>query len=276
MISRFSLKFTNTAIRSALPGVTQFTMGSRIMRNYMHVPDASREKDRVNLQDEFDRDDPIIKTDRVYKPTHTIEFNRVGEVLLYSCEPTQHMTIYFKYPYILYESAIPLCMFMWYVNPFGLAWHWNYMNIFAISSQWWPRVWYFAYIKYRPRRMYLLRGGRYVKIESSSQAGDRYTVWAENRYFNVLTEDAQNFEEPDEAEFLTEEGQLKYETTVQMENYREQGVNINDQLIVFMKEGVVHEPELFEAVMKGYNVDTTDFVINTENNFRARDGIKNV
>ncbi len=24
----------------------------------------------------------------VYKPSHTIEFNREGEVLLYSCEPT--------------------------------------------------------------------------------------------------------------------------------------------------------------------------------------------
>jgi len=61
-----------------------------------------------------------------------------------------------------------------------------------------------------------------------------------------------------------------------MEHWREQGVNVNNQLIIFMKEGVVHEPELFEAVMKGYNVDTTDFVINTENNFRAREGIKNV
>jgi hypothetical protein len=30
-------------------------------------------------------------TDRIYKPTYTIEFNREGEVLLYSCEPTKEV-----------------------------------------------------------------------------------------------------------------------------------------------------------------------------------------
>ena len=39
-----------------------------------------------------------------------------------------------------------------------------------------------------------------------------------------------------------------------------------------MNEGVVHHPELFEAVCKGYNVDTSDFVINTAHNLRAKEG----
>lgn len=39
-----------------------------------------------------------------------------------------------------------------------------------------------------------------------------------------------------------------------------------------MKEGIVHHPEIFEAVIKGYNVDTTDFVINTADNVRSREG----
>jgi len=168
MISRFGLKFNNIATRISLPGVTKMAQASPIMRNYMHVPDAQREKLKVGLQDEYDKDDPIITTDRVYKPTYTVEFNRVGETLLYSCEPTKHMTIYMKYPYILYESFIPICAFMWYVNPFNIPWNWNYLNIFAMASLWWPRVWYWAFVKYHPRRMWLLRGGRYIKIESSS------------------------------------------------------------------------------------------------------------
>jgi hypothetical protein len=28
-----------------------------------------------------------------------------------------------------------------------------------------------------------------------------------------------------------------------------------------MKEGIVHHPELFEAACKGFNIDTSDFVI---------------
>jgi len=42
-----------------------------------------------------------------------------------------------------------------------------------------------------------------------------------------------------------------------------------------MKEGVVHQPELFEAVVKGYHVDTSDYVINTAHNRRSREGHHN-
>ena len=38
---------------------------------------------------------PLIEeTNRVYKPSYTIEFNREGEVLLYSCEPTKEVIIF--------------------------------------------------------------------------------------------------------------------------------------------------------------------------------------
>ena len=33
----------------------------------------------------------------------------------------------------------------------------------------------------------------------------------------------------------------------------------------------MHHPELFEAACKGYNIDTTDFVINTADNIRYRE-----
>ena len=43
---------------------------------------------------------------------------------------------------------------------------------------------------------------------------------------------------------------------------------VQDEIVWFMKEGVVHQPEVFEWAMKGYNIDTSDFVINTEDNIR--------
>jgi hypothetical protein len=42
-----------------------------------------------------------------------------------------------------------------------------------------------------------------------------------------------------------------------------------------MKEGVVHHPELFEAAIKGYNIDTSNFVINTAHNIRMNEGTHN-
>lgn len=35
-----------------------------------------------------------------------------------------------------------------------------------------------------------------------------------------------------------------------------------------MKEGTVHQPEIFEMIMRGYNIDGSDFAINTEHNVR--------
>ena len=46
-------------------------------------------------------------------------------------------------------------------------------------------------------------------------------------------------------------------------------------LILKIKEGTIHHPELFEATVKGYHVDTTDFVINTGHNRRSREGNHN-
>jgi len=46
-------------------------------------------------------------------------------------------------------------------------------------------------------------------------------------------------------------------------------------MIYFLKTGTVHHPELFEAVLKGYNIDTSDFVINTAHNVRVREGSPN-
>ena len=40
-----------------------------------------------------------------------------------------------KYPYIFYESLIPLSLWMWYVNPFALAWQFNFINIIAANTR---------------------------------------------------------------------------------------------------------------------------------------------
>ena len=70
--------------------------------------------ERLKYEIEVEHEKPLIEdTSRVYKPSYTVEFNREGEVLLYSCEPTKEMTVYFKYPYILYEASIPAFIYMY-------------------------------------------------------------------------------------------------------------------------------------------------------------------
>ena len=55
---------------------------------------------------------------------------------------------------------------------------------------------------------------------------------------------------------------------MQLDHYVDHAVTVQDEIIYFMKEGTVHNPEIFEMVLKGYNIDTSDFVINTENSVR--------
>jgi hypothetical protein len=219
---------------------------------------------------------PLIEqTTRIYKPTYTVEFDRAGECLVYSCDPFQHMTIYLKYPYVLYESFIPLTMWLWYVNPLELAWYYNHINLVLMNVLWIPRLWYFRSLQYRIHRMWLLRGGKAVKFETHTLAGDRNWAWVENYNFHPLTLDQKNFDDRDNADYMENEGQLKNDLACQLDDFTEFGVNQQDILIYFLKQGVVHHPELFEAITKGFNIDTSDFTINTGHNVRAREGSTN-
>lgn len=131
-------------------------------------------------------------------------------------------------------------------------------------------------LKYNPRRIWLLRGGKVLKVEMTNLAGDHVTAWVETKFFNPLTEDKMNFDDRDNAEFLAEDGKLKYELTCQLDHFTEKGVTQQDELLTFLKQGVVHHPELFEAAVKGYNIDTSDFVINTAHNLRHQEGHENI
>jgi hypothetical protein len=82
-------------------------------------------------------------------------------------------------------------------------------------------------------------------------------------------------EDKESSDFLNKEGQLRHEVGTQIENFNYYGYNHNDEVIYFMKEGTVHEPELLEQVLRGYNIDTSDFEINTEDNVRWLEPMKN-
>lgn len=65
----------------------------------------------------------IKKYDRVYKPSYTIEFDRRGEVVLYSHAPNRDkFKILQQYPYNLVEIGSFTLLFAFLANPFGLTW----------------------------------------------------------------------------------------------------------------------------------------------------------
>jgi hypothetical protein len=250
----------------ALPAMT-----FRPTRSYLHIKDMQEEKLKAEIQKEYDSGAILEEYDRVYKPSYTLEFDRTGELVVYTCNPLKHKTIYLQYPYIFYESCIPLCLFMYLANPLSLS-YWASFAFFGIANVlWWPRVWQLHSMQYRIQKMSLLRGGRYVKFERTTMAGDLLTNWVEVRHFHPLTEDFKDFDDRDESDFLNERGQLKYELACELEQFKQWSANDQDVDVFFMKEGIVHHPEVFEAITKGYHIDTSDYTINTAHDERARE-----
>ena len=90
---------------------------------------------------------------------------------------------------------------------------------------WIPLALYWKSLDKKIHKMYLLRGGKYVKIWTMNPMGDRYYSWAHICEFHLLTEDASDFAiNVDDEDFLTKAGQLKYEVHTQLENYVDHAV----------------------------------------------------
>lgn len=134
--------------------------------NLNHVQNMLEENLKYDAQKYNDDAAVLQKTSRIYKPTYSIEFNREGEVLVYSADPIKNSVVYFKYPYVLYEAAIPLSIWAWIYNPLELTK--NTVNLLLIypNLAWIPRMWYWRSLQYKIQRMYLLRGGKVAKIET--------------------------------------------------------------------------------------------------------------
>ena len=63
----------------------------KIFRFFMnHIKNVLEENRKVEAQEIYN--EPLIEEDaRVYKPSYTIDLNREGEVLLFSCDPIMHV-----------------------------------------------------------------------------------------------------------------------------------------------------------------------------------------
>jgi hypothetical protein len=184
----------------------------------------------------------LERTDKVYKPSHACEFNREGEMLLYSCDNIKNSTVYFKYPYIFLDSAMPLSWYIFFINPFNWAWQFT-LSFFYLANcfAWIPHVLYWKHLDKKIHRLFLLKGGKYCRVWTQNPMGDKFYSWISNCEMHLLTEDYEDFADPvDDEKFLKKNGQLKYELQMQLDHYMDHAITVQDEIIYFMKEGLVH------------------------------------
>ncbi len=85
------------------------------------------------------------------------------------------------------ESAIPFSILNYVLNPFEMGWFWPSLGLYFSLALTIPRIWYWSSFKYYPQRIFLLRGGRVLRVETQSLGNDRYTFWLENHFIKPLT-----------------------------------------------------------------------------------------
>lgn len=215
-------------------------------------------------------DKTIQKYDRVYTPTYTLDFDRKGELLLYSATPNKNkFAIFNQFPYNMVEQTILFISFGFLANIFNLAWTARVSTLYLIPFLMNIRRKQLEDRKFHVRQLKMLRGGKVLKVVREDIFGDTFTEWCEVQYVKPIAENFLEFDDRDNAQFLNQEGQLNYKLAIELENYKVKSRNVQNQNLYFVEDGIVHEPEVFEAVMKGYHVDTSNFTINTADNERA-------
>lgn len=198
-------------------------------------------------------------------------------MLLWSCDNIKNSQVYLKYPYCTQMMSIPLSWYLFFVNPFFFKWQVTLPIFYAVNCfAWIPLASYWKNLDRKIHKMYLLRGGKYVRIWTMNPMGDRNYSWAHISEFSLLTEDGEDFAPvPEDEEFMNKAGQLKYEVQVELDHYVDHAITHQNEIISFMKEGTVHQPEVMEMVLKGYNIDTSDFTINTDHSVRFNEPTHN-
>ncbi len=87
-----------------------------------------------------------------------------------------------------------------------MDWYYSYLNLIPIFYAFKARSYFIRSLGHRVTKMWLMRGGKIVRVERTKWSGDAINQWAEIRYFNPITEDLKDFEDKDNADYLDKEG----------------------------------------------------------------------
>ena len=201
----------------------------------------------------------------VFKPKEQIEFNREGEVVLYECDTNRVNNIYTPFPHAVPLLWIPYGLYLYLENPWGLLWNWQSMILASCIGAIYPMTEYIWGLRYHIARLSLLRGGNTVRVEYSNLTGNRYQSWVNIDELHLLSKDKLR-KLPDKGsdyKVIEDDGSLVHDTFIQLLHFNDIGRNQQDLILTLNKNAKVHHPELLSAVLRAFEVDTSNFRINT-------------
>jgi len=159
-------------------------------RSFSHIKDLNQVMWTALTEEEQRKDKFLEYTHKVYKPSNTITFDRNGECLLFSVDNFKNSQVYLKYPYCMYDAMIPLAVYLFFCDPcknniynliklklfcnFLVSLSWQFKHAIFHTAWilgWMPHYLYIRSLSKKIRKIYLMRGGKYCRIEMMDWMG---------------------------------------------------------------------------------------------------------
>lgn len=200
-----------------------------------------------------------IRPVEIYKPSKTINFNKEGEILVYSNDPQSQASVFFPVPWSLGTWSIPLQAFAWHLGAFG---SFGWLAPITMYLGLLPHCWYLYELRFRAEKVWYIRGGMW-KMENCGPYRLRTLTCTEPRNIEILNNNGEiDLLGGKELDILNENGELINDLNFKTHYWQEYYESIEGRKFSIGKLGKVRNPELFQAMVQGYKIDDSDFTMN--------------
>ena len=190
----------------------------------------------------------FVGATEVYKPAEKIEFDVNGETLVYSINNAPKYSVFFPFPWSLGTWSIPVAV--WQIIEGNLT-----MSVPLAVGMYlaiMPHCYHLYNLRYHIDKIWYVRGGLW-KFQNSGIQGLVSKTYTEPANLNIEG----NLD-------LNDNGQLDQNLVLVCNEWQEYYEAVINQEVRISKDGVVHNSELFQAMLKKIKIDDSNFVINLD------------
>jgi hypothetical protein len=192
--------------------------------------------------------DPLIKPISTYKPLQQLIFNTKFETLVYSADNLPKFKVFFPLPWSLGTWSSPVVVWQMLVGVIPV----NFFSLAALYVAFLPHLYYLNNLRYTIDKIWYIRGGHW-KLELTGVSGFTTFVTCGPESLEILNNPNLNSSES-----------LSNDVKFNSKKWTDFFYTYSNRRLTLPGNGKVVNPELFEAMMKKFKIDDSNFVIDQD------------
>lgn len=201
----------------------------------------------------------FVKPLAKYSPAQTVEFDSIGETLIYTAEAFNSASVVFPMPWSLgtYVGA-PLCMWGWWTAALG-----PYSLLLAVPAyiSLMPHLMHLQSLRKHIHKAWYIRGGL-IKFETKDITGISCYTYLNPGSVKVADSKGNIHSGDYNSTILDASGKLTKKLKLQVSDWGNFDQGEVNAILTLTNKGKVHNPELFQAIFQGYQLDIQNFEMN--------------